>query len=395
MAVDTWRDIFNYLDGHTVKWMRGGPAFFNDLENLIHEAKETIHLQVYLIDPDDTGNLILDALKAAARRGVDVNLVVDDFGSGKLKEMDEIQLQESGIKFKRFEPFFSTSKFYVGRRMHHKILVVDERIAVVGGMNIANRYRGTEQQPPWLDYAVKVEGPICVKLAIVCRRILERQFKPSTPKWPKIFTRGRSLDTSKVWVRARKNDWMRNRFEITLSYNKAARLSKKSITIVGGYFLPGRHYRRILANASKRGVEIRIIMTHFSDVPVVKYASDYLYGWLMRHNIRIFESKHSMVHGKVAIVDETWATVGSYNQNHLSAYLSIELNLDVVNKEFATGFNSHLLEIIDKECIEITNESYYTNSSWGAKLRRWVSYQLVRLSLRILFVVNRIFVVND
>ena len=115
----------------------------------------------------------------------------------------------------------------------------------------------------------------------------------------------------------------------------------------------------------------------------------------MRNNIRIFESKHSMVHGKVAIVDEAWATVGSYNQNHLSAYLSIELNLDVVNKEFATGFNNHLLEIIDKECVEITNESYYTNSSWGAKLRRWVSYQLVRLSLRILFVVNRIFVVND
>ncbi len=102
-----------------------------------------------------------------------------------------------------------------------------------------------------------------------------------------------------------------------------------------------------------------------------------------------------MVHGKVAIVDETWATVGSYNQNHLSAYLSIELNLDIVSHSFGSGFNNHLLEVIDTECTEVTTESYNRNSSALSKLRRWVSYQLVRLSLRILFVVNRIFNVND
>ncbi len=164
---------------------------------------------------------------------------------------------------------------------------------------------------------------------------------------------------------------------------------------MGGYFLPGRRYKSILANASKRGVKIKIIMTHFSDVPVVKYASDYLYGWLIRNNIQVYESQHSMVHGKVAIVDEKWATVGSYNQNHLSAYLSIELNLDIVNHDFAKSFNAHLLEVIDKECIEITSEVFIRNSSVLSKLRRWFSYQLVRLSLRILFVVNRIFVVND
>ncbi|MBK8876385.1 MAG: hypothetical protein IPN13_21885 [Bacteroidetes bacterium] len=193
----------------------------------------------------------------------------------------------------------------------------------------------------------------------------------------------------------RKNDWLRNRREITSSYNKAARLATKSITIVGGYFIPGRKYRRLLAEASKRGVEIRIILTHYSDVPVVKYASDYLYGWLLKNNIRIFESKELMVHGKVAIVDETWATVGSYNQNHLSAYLSIELNLDIVNTAFAKEFNDHLLHVINTECIDVTQDSYYSKSSWWSKLKRWISYQLVRISLRMLFVVNRIFYVDD
>jgi cardiolipin synthase len=115
----------------------------------------------------------------------------------------------------------------------------------------------------------------------------------------------------------------------------------------------------------------------------------------LRNNIRIYESNKSMVHGKVAIVDETWATVGSYNQNHLSAYLSIELNLDIVNGQFAKSFNDHLLKVIETECTEVTRESYYQNASFVSKLRRWISYQLVRLMLRILFVVNRIFVVND
>ncbi len=395
MPKERWKDVFNYRDGHTVKWKRCGINFFNELAALIGLAEKNIHLQIYLIDPDETGNLMLDALKAASKRGVEVNLVVDDYGAGRLKPTDEAALEAAGVVFKRFEPFISSGRYYLGRRMHHKIVVIDERIAVVGGMNFANRYRGTEQQHPWLDYAVVVTGPVCKDLTQVCKKILERQFTPTVPKWPRIFPRGNSIDTSGVWVRTRKNDWLRSRAEITLSYNKAARLSTDSITIVGGYFLPGRRYRSILANASKRGVKIKIIMTHFSDVPVVKYASDYLYGWLIRNNIQIFESQHSMVHGKVAIVDEKWATVGSYNQNHLSAYLSIELNLDIVNHDFAKSFNAHLLEVIDKECIEITSEVFIRNSSVLSKLRRWFSYQLVRVSLRILFVVNRIFVVND
>lgn len=395
MPKEKWKDVFNYLDGHTVEWKRCGIGFFDELITLIGSAEKNIHLQIYLIDSDETGNMVLDALKAAAKRGVEVNLVVDDFGAGNLKPADEALIEASGIIFKRFEPFVSAGRYYLGRRMHHKIILIDERIAVVGGMNFANRYRGLENQPPWLDYAVVVTGPVCRDLTKVCKKILERQFTPAVPKLPRIFPGGHTIDTAKVWVRTRINDWLRSRAEITLSYNKAARLSTDSITIVGGYFLPGRNYRSILANASKRGVKIKIIMTHFSDVPVVKYASDYLYGWLLRNNIRIYESQHSMVHGKVAIVDEKWATVGSYNQNHLSAYLSIELNLDIVNHEFAKSFNAHLHEVIEKECIEITNEIFSRNSSIFSKFRRWFSYQLVRISLRMLFVVNRIFVVND
>ena len=142
-------------------------------------------------------------------------------------------------------------------------------------------------------------------------------------------------------------------------------------------------------------MDIRIILTHKSDVPVVKFASDYLYGWLLHKKIRIFEADEAMVHGKVAIVDEVWSTVGSYNQNHLSAYFSIELNLDIVNSAFSKDFNNHLLKVIDEECTEVTEETFLRNSSLWNRFRRWSAYQIVRLSLRMMFMVNRIFGVND
>jgi cardiolipin synthase len=390
-----WKDDLFYKEGHSVQWMRGGAPFFDHLATLIRNAEKSVHLQVYLIDSDLTGKKILHELIAAAGRGVEVHLVVDGFGAGALKEEDEQKLTVAGVNFKRFEPYIASGKYYVGRRMHHKIMVVDEKIAMVGGMNIADRYHGSPATPAWIDYAVLVEGPVCRDLTEVCRKIISRQFVAPTPKWPRIMAKSGTLDTESVWVRVRKNDWLRNKREITQSYNTAARLATKTITIVGGYFIPGRRYRRILAAASKRGVEIRIILTHKSDVPVVKYASDYLYGWMLKNRIRIFEASHAMVHGKVAIVDETWSTIGSYNQNHLSAYFSIELNLDIVNKEFSSGFHRHLLEVIDRECTEVTEETFLRNSSLWAKFRRWSAYQIVRLSLRMMFMVNRVFGVND
>ena len=395
MESSGWNDDLFYKDSHSVKWRRCGPEFFNELVSLIRSATKNIHFQIYLIDPDSTGKMILEELMAAAGRGVEVSLVVDGFGAGELEEDDEKKLLDAGVNFKRFEPYIASGKFYVGRRMHHKIMVVDEKIGMVGGMNIADRYHGNETTPPWIDYAVIVEGPVCKDLLEVCRRILSRQFVPSAPKWPRILSRTGTINSDSVWVRIRMNDWLRNKREITQSYNTAARMARKTITIVGGYFIPGRRYRRILASASKRGVAIRIILTHKSDVPVVKYASDYLYEWLLKNNIRIFEASHAMVHGKVAIVDETWSTIGSYNQNHLSAYFSIELNLDIVNREFSEDFHRHLLKVIDDECTEVTEETFLSKSNWWARFRRWSSYQIVRLSIRMMFMVNRVFGMND
>jgi cardiolipin synthase len=384
-----------YLSGHQVSWMRGGEGFFNALVDKINDSIKSIHFQVYLLESDQTGQKVITALVAAAERGVEVNLVVDDFGSAKLNQSDEQRLVAAGVYLKRFQPYASVGDFYVGRRMHHKVFIFDDHTAIVAGMNIANRYHGGSESNAWLDYGIMVEGPVCHELVAWCTEILERKFSHGSIKLPSKWSRNNALDAAQVWVRMRRNDFLRNRRDITRSYNQAVRAAHSYITIVGGYFLPGRRFISLLRSASKRGVKIQIIMTKFSDVPVVKKASEYLYGRLLRAGVRIFECDHSMVHGKAAVVDGEWATIGSYNQNQLSAYISIELNLDVVNADFCHGFNEHLQAVMQQECTEISNDSFIRSSSWGAQLSRWISYRMVRISLRMLFAMNRIFGVND
>ncbi len=390
-----WRDTMYYSDGHQISWIRGGRAYFDEMNTMIREARTSVHLQVYIIDSDETGLSVILELISAARRGVDVFVVVDDFGTGKLQKQDEERMIAAGVNFKRFEPFLSTDKFYVGRRLHHKVLVTDEKYALVSGLNIADRYRGTTLEKPWIDYAIRIEGNVSRELVSNCKVIYDRTFKPAPPRFPRLFQKKRFLDPSKVWVRVRRNDWLRNYREITQSYNNAVRLAAESIVIVGGYFLPGRKFLRLLSIASKRGVVVEIILTQQSDSMLVKLASEYLYNRLLKSNIRIFEATTSMVHGKACVVDGIWTTIGSYNQNHLSAYLSIELNIDVVNREFSSAFGEHLRQVIQLECVEITNDSFLKITTTTAKLKRWGAYQVARIMMRVLLALNRIFGLDD
>jgi cardiolipin synthase len=360
------------------------------MEHLILHSHTSVHLQYYIIDPDSTGEVILQACKEAAQRGVKVMFVADAFGSDKLTRVHIEDLNSAGVNFRYFKPVFSSGEFYVGRRMHHKILVVDEKISVVGGMNIADRYPGTDGALPWIDYAVSVSGNVSRDLARYCEKIFYRSSITGKGQFNNPFRPFRNLDRSATWVRMRINDSLRGRREVSNSYNRATRRARRSITIVGGYFLPGARYRRNLIYASRNGVEIRVILTRNTDVKLVKLASDYLYRFLLRNGIRVFESNERMVHGKVAVVDDTFVTIGSYNQNNLSALLSLEANIDIVDEKFATSFRSHFDELIREECTEVTIEKFLNRSTFGKQFLRWLSYKMLRVSLRILLLMNRV-----
>ncbi len=160
-----------YYPAANVRLVHSGNDYFDTLENIIRSAKHTLHLQTYIFSEDETGKRIYTALKEAAQRGVSIAMLLDGFGSKDLSRKSVHELKNAGIDIRFFAPFFSTQSIYLGRRMHHKIVVADRNTALIGGINIADKYLGSAAEYPWLDYAILIEGSVCVELDTLCRNM--------------------------------------------------------------------------------------------------------------------------------------------------------------------------------------------------------------------------------
>jgi cardiolipin synthase len=154
---------------------------------------------------------------------------------------------------------------------------------------------------------------------------------------------------------------------------------------MASYFLPGRNERKLLKNASLRGVDITIVLSAESDAPMFDRATHFLYDFILRNKIRIYEYLPSNLHAKVATVDGKWCTIGSYNMNHISDYASIEINVGIFNEEFTQKFEEVLKNIIRNDCHQITIEEYSRRQTWFFRLSGWFSYQMIRLMMRIMY----------
>ena len=141
--------------------------------------------------------------------------------------------------------------------------------------------------------------------------------------------------------------------------------------------------RKTIKRAIKRGVSIKVIVAGKSDLVVAKNAERFMYDWLLRHNVAIFEYEKNVLHGKIAVADDNWMTIGSYNINDISAYASVELNLDVKNPSFASHVKKTLEEIIANDCMAVTTESHAKAKNIFKQFVRWASYQLFRIGFHV------------
>lgn len=367
-----------YTSHNHVTLVHGGSEYFGRMEAMIREARYTVHLQTYIFDDDKTGMQIADALRESSLRGVDVYMLLDGYASRKLSDRFIRQLRNAGVRFRYFEPVFQSDSFYFGRRLHHKVIVADGCRAMVGGVNVSDRYNDLPGDPAWLDWAIYVEGEVAqelhklctklwVKLPVEVRKILSRE---------KLFVADTSLQCR---VRIRQNDWVTRRNDITRSYLQMLSEAKDEVIIMSSYFLPGRLFRRYLARAVKRGVHIRLVLAGTSDVKIAKHAERFMYRWLFKNRIEIFEYPHNVLHGKIAVADRAWVTGGSYNVNNISAYASIELNLDVDDQVFGAQVATALEEIIRGQCEPISEASYRTQYGLFARIQQRLSYETFRL----------------
>lgn len=374
----------DYTLQNKVQLIHGGSEYFDKIVSLIDDAKDVIHLQVYIFTEDETGNIVTDALIRAANRGVNVFLLVDGYASQDLSDAFKQRLQKSEVNFRMFEPIFKSSNFYFGRRLHHKVIVADHSVALVGGINIQNKYNDIGETKAWFDMALYVEGETAIELSTICCEMwnggehTEKAHAPSKTDVPQ------PILNSECAVRVRRNDWVKRKMQIWKSYFNMLNHSTEEIIIASSYFLPGMIFRQRMAGAISRGVRIKVIMAGPSDVPIAKSAEKYLYRWMLRNGIELYEYTKSILHAKVSVADNKRLTIGSYNFNNLSAYASIELNLDVRNKPFVSTVQQELNDVIKNDCTRITEEDYLDNTSLINKAWQYIAYLLVKMLLSVI-----------
>lgn len=373
----------DYTLQNKVQLIHGGSEYFDKIVSLIDDAEDVIHLQVYIFTEDETGNIVADSLIRAANRGVKVFLLIDGYASQDLSDAFKQRLQKSGINFRMFEPIFKSSNFYFGRRLHHKVFVADHKIALVGGINIQNKYNDIGETKAWFDMALCVEGETAFELSTICCEMWNGGEHTEKAHLPNKTDVPQPILNSECAVRVRRNDWVKRKMQIWKSYFNMLNHSTEEIIIASSYFLPGMIFRQRMAGAISRGVRIKVIIAGPSDVPIAKSAEKYLYRWMLRNGIELYEYTKSILHAKVSVADNKRLTIGSYNFNNISAYASIELNLDVRNKPFVSSVQEELNEVIKNDCVRVTEEEYIYKVNPIQKAWQYICYLLVKILLGI------------
>ena len=257
--------------------------------------------------------------------------------------------------------------------MHHKVVVGDGKSALIGGINIADKYRGTPESNPWLDYAVQLDCPAAADLEKLCRDYFFKQGSSNKIK-PVLHSAG----SARLGIL--QNDWLKSKTEVCDAYTHAISHAEKEVVIIGSYFLPGSRIAKALKKASEKGVKIIVVLAGISDVPLVHRAATYLYASFLRNHIQVYEWNKSVLHGKASVIDNQWATIGSFNLNSLSCYGSIEMNVEIFSPVFAKALRTDFEKVIS-ECREVTISTLKHRTSNIDELANWLSYRITRTTI--------------
>ena len=235
----------NTFTNNKIQLIRSGKSYFDLLLELISNASESIHIQTYIFSDDETGKSIVNALKIASKNNVKIYLLVDGYASRDLSDNFIEKLKKANINFRFFKPLFKNNNFYFGRRLHHKMIVIDAKYALVGGMNIADRYNDCPNIIAWLDFAVFLEGPIAKELYILCWKTWNGFIVNKTIYAEKNIPF--ELKKNEISLcRIRRNDWVRSKNEISTTYKQILETAEKEITIICSYFIPGSKAKKLL-----------------------------------------------------------------------------------------------------------------------------------------------------
>lgn len=326
------RDRDKFIGGNKLELFSRGADLYRSMWDAIESARETVHLETYILRADRAGGEFAARLEERARAGVRVRLIFDSIGSLGLDPAYVTRLRNAGVQVLEYHPVAPwRPRWAWGRRDHRKILVVDGQVAFTGGANVCDDHLPLEQGgKDWHDAHVRLEGPAAYDLD----RLFRATWFKETGRW--FVSQGHphhARGDSRVWIAA--NEEFLHRFRIRRGYLNALRAAQKEVLIANAYFVPDFRTRHALAAAVRRGVSVRILVPGHSDILSVWLAGRYEFDAMLRRGVRIHQWQGPMLHEKTAVIDSTWCTVGSYNLDHVSLLRNLEVNLHILDAAFA------------------------------------------------------------
>ena len=374
----------NFIPGNHIKLLRNGAEYFPALEVAIDAAEHEIYLETYIYQADKTGIKIGQALMRAAQRGVSVCLLLDGFGSKDLP-LSYIQgLGLGGVQVMFYRTKISpwSLKRNRLRRLHRKLVVIDQKVGFVGGINIIDDDDVPTDATPRVDYAVRIEGALLQSLHAsvnkLWRRIAWSQLRPITKLGTSLTKNNASkIDGIKAALVFRDN--IMHRRDIEAAYLSAIQHAKLEIVIANAYFIPGRKFRRALLDAAARGVSIKLLLQGRAEY-FAMFATHAFYNDFLNSGIEIYEYRKSFMHSKVAVIDAQWATVGSSNIDPFSLLLAREANVLVSDKAFAVELRADILRNLQDGATRISYEDWRHRHLAG-RFASWMAYGFLRLFL--------------
>ncbi|WP_028448983.1 cardiolipin synthase ClsB [Chitinibacter tainanensis] len=370
-------------ENNQVKLLRNGGEFFPLLLRQIAAAEREVLLESYIFASDEIGRSVLEALCAAAQRGVLVRVLLDGFGARDLPAHWRAELKTAGVQLLFFRP--EVKRFALNRarlrRMHRKLSCFDGRIALVGGINIISDFDEPHLAPRY-DYAVQLIGPVVNDV----RAALQHEWQHSAwaqlkRKWANRLT----LDTPVEYVGATPiqfvtRDNTRNRNAIEQAYLHRIEAARQEIVIANAYFLPGRRIRQALLQAARREVAVILLLQDERDHALLQYASWAFYRPLVAAGVEIYHYKAGFMHAKVAVIDGEWATVGSSNIDPFSLMLAREANVFIHDAHFAQTLRHDIQRHLVRDAQAILPQ-HIQRAGFGLRTLVWGAFALVRLLL--------------
>jgi len=330
--------------GNQVELLQDGPNTYQSMISAIDAARDHINLESYILDDDEVGQRFAQALIARQRAGVQVNLIHDGVGTLGTPQLFFDQLRAVGVQVVEFNPVNPlTAKvgWEMNERDHRKLLIIDGRIAFLGGINISSVYSGSSirlglkatpgQALPWRDTDLRLEGPVVSELQKLFIIAWAKQRGPPLVErhyFPPVELRGKEV------VRAIGSSPDDSYSLIYVTLISALRSAQTEIWLTNAYFIPDPQLLATLKDAVARGVDVRLVLPSSTDSWLVFHAGRAYYDELLQAGVRLYERHDALLHVKTAVIDGVWSTVGSTNLDWRSFLHNQEVNAVVLGSDF-------------------------------------------------------------